>query len=96
VFKGTNGQDWMRPEELAEFKALPKVIKIHRGECNDGAVSWSRSLDIARFFAARGVNQSTGMVTSGYVDKADVFAYLTGRGEQEIIVTDRSKVRSER
>jgi hypothetical protein len=96
TFKSTKGADWMTTDERAEFAALPDVVKIHRGECDDGAVSWSRSLDIARFFAARGINKSTGLVVSGYVNKADVFAYLTGRGEQEIIVTDRTKVRSTR
>jgi hypothetical protein len=96
AFRLTDGHQWMSPAERAEFDALPDVLRIYRGECNDGGVSWTRSKAVAKFFANRGVNESTGVVSSGYVDKRNVFAYLTRRGEQEVIVTNRNYVRTKR
>lgn len=69
------------PEERAAFDALPDPIPAWRGGVV-GAWSWTTEEKTALFFARR----------SGFeprfalIPKADVFGYLTRRGESELLV----------
>ena len=92
IFKNTDGNLWMDEEERVTLNALSDRIKVYRGVCNDLGVSWSLSFEVAKFFANRQMNESTGIVRVGWVHRRDVFAYLSTRGEKELIVLDPDKV----
>lgn len=92
IFRETRGADWMNGEEHGVFDGLPEQVEIWRGECNDGEVSWTTSLKVARFFANRTTHSGTGEVSHGYVLSEDVFCYLGRRSEFELIIPDRNKV----
>ena len=82
----------MSSNERDKLANMPDRLTVYRGECNDGGWSWSLSKDVAVFFARRPTHDGTGEVTSGYVDKRHVIAYLDRRSEEEIIVDDRVHV----
>lgn len=75
-----------------EGKQLPKkTLTIYRGQ--DGGVNvgiaWSLDENVARKFAmGAGTRQRDrgGIIYTAKISYRNVFAYLTGRGEQEIIV----------
>jgi len=46
--------------------------------------SWTLDEEKARWFAARS-SMETPLLARGTVSRRDVFAYLSGRGEQEIV-----------
>ena len=85
VFIETTGADWMDDDERMALAALPETLTVYRGECADGGWSWTTSEKVARFFANRGVNESTGNVYRGKIRRDDVFAYLLSRNENEIL-----------
>lgn len=75
--------EWIgNPEERAAFDALPDPIPAWRG----GAVgdwSWTTDIKTAEFFSRR-----SGLpVRHALIPKADVFGYLTRRGESELLAT---------
>lgn len=82
------GRMWMSEQDFKEFAELPQTMTIYRGECNDGGISWTRSKKTAEFFARRPFNESTGKVSKRRVHKSQVFAYFTGRNEQEVILVE--------
>lgn len=92
LFNYTQGWYWMSADDQKVFVHLPdkRPFRIFRGVCDDGGVSWSLSYSTAVFFANRGINGSTGEVIRADVNKSEVYAYLGGRGEKEIIVHPRS------
>lgn len=78
---GANGL-WLGTEhERAEFDALPDPIRTFRGG-TVGDWSWTTRSDIAEFFSRR----SGYPVRTALIPKADVFGYLTRRGEAELLV----------
>ena len=96
MFRGSDGWKWMSDDEQDAFNQLPEVVEIWRGECDDGNYSWTRSEKIARFFADRGLNHSAGVVSHGWIAKPFVFAYLLGRNEEEILITQKDQIRDAR
>ena len=80
----------MDKEERAELAAMPDEITVYRGvghkDAQDG-MSWTTDLDKARWFAQRfaGHNGRQPHVVEGVIAKSQVLAYLTGRGESEIV-----------
>ena len=68
-----------------------KLLTVYRGQ-DKGApfgIAWSLNRSIAEAFArGRGTRQSNrgGVVYVAHVPRAEVLAYLTGRGESEIIL----------
>lgn len=69
------------------FAALPDLIEVWRGGDEPG-LSWSTSEETAVWFAKRFRQENPGPVWHGFVAKAAVAGYLTGRGESEIVVPD--------
>lgn len=81
----------MKPSELKVFEYLPHLITIYRAH-RPGEKDWiayTLNIDTAlRFASERNVNQ----ITEYKVKKRDVLALFLRRGENEIIVLDKSKV----
>ena len=96
MFRGSQGWNWMSDDEHDAFNQLPSEIEIWRGECDDGGYSWTRDEKIAKFFANRGINESTGKVSHGWIAKPFVFAYLMGRNEEEILIKAKEMIRDSR
>lgn len=82
----------MKPGELAALKKLPNkiiVYRAHRQKETDW-IAYTLDKNIAdRFARERGTSE----VTAYKVKKTDVLAYFTRRGEEEIIVINKSKVK---
>jgi hypothetical protein len=79
------------------LRAQPETLTLYRGvqgedpdeALDDGlcGVQWTTSRDVAVFFAKRFLKRgATPYVLSAPIKKADIVAYLTGRGEYEAIV----------
>jgi hypothetical protein len=88
-------ESMMNEEEQAKLASLSSEIRIYRGfrfkeDEYDGidGFSWTLSRDRAIWFAKRfaGAFEDTPQIATAYVRKADVIAYLNGRGEDEILV----------
>lgn len=81
----------MKPDELSEFNAMPDTIiglRAHREDETDW-ISYTLSPERVSMFAKqRGVKK----VTPYEIQKKDVLAYFTRRGEFELIVLNKSKV----
>lgn len=69
-----------------EWEALPDPLPIYRGGRPDG-IAWTVSKQMARFFAHRfhALHENPTMWRA-VVPKNEVLGYLTGRGEQEVVV----------
>jgi hypothetical protein len=90
------GREHMMSEADREaLAAMPDQITVFQGHTDERDDGWSWTLDRskAEWFARRFAQlEDAGAVLSfGVCSKADVVAYLTRRGEDEILV-DRSKV----
>lgn len=66
------------------WMALPDALRVYRGG-EIGGISWTLDEERARWFANR-FGQDAATVWVEDVEKADVYGYLTSRGEQEIIL----------
>lgn len=86
VFRSQAGYHWMTPKELDFLDRLPANIEVWRGEVNDGGYSWTLSEKVAYKFAHNPLYGASGIVRHGFVEKSKVFAYLTQRGEEEILI----------
>lgn len=77
----------MNPEEQAALAAMPREIRVFRGQSalHPPGMSWTPDRDRAVWFAFR-LRPEEPTVISGRVRRDDVLAYLTGRGEDEIVV----------
>ena len=86
----------MDPEDLKVFEKLPETLKVYRGVAagrNPKGLSWTTSLDTAKWFANR-FNQGdkTGYIQEATVSKNDVLAYFNVRNEEEVVV-DTSRLK---
>lgn len=82
----------MKPDELKAFRRMPTEIRIFRAH-RAGETDWiayTTRLDRAKAFLAK---RPGGRIQAYMVKKSDCLAYFTRRGESEIIVLDRSRVR---
>lgn len=66
------------------------LFKVYRGQIGDNVgISWTLDKKIAKTFAATGGGRQTirgGRILTRIVKRSDVLAYLTGRGESEVII----------
>jgi hypothetical protein len=80
----------MDEDERAAFAELPDVLEVHRGYGHRQlGLSWTLDCEKAEWFARRAAglgNAPRARVASGRVRKEQVIAYLTGRGEDEVVV----------
>lgn len=74
-------------------KRLPKgnSIKVYRGQIGRelSGISWSLDIEIAQKFAITGGGRAPvagGVILAGWVNPKDVLAYITARGEAELII----------
>lgn len=89
----------MEADELKALKAMPDILTVYRGigaqTHNPNGLSWTLSKEKAVWFAQRFKRISPTLI-SGQVKKVDVYAYFTGRNEQEIVVDPRKIERKEK
>ena len=90
----------MFPTDVANYKTLPKKLKIYRGyheAVKRKGISWSLSKRVADGFAhhcrVEGKNDVEPSVVTGTCSKRDVLAYTNEVSEQEIIINP-NKVRN--
>lgn len=82
----------MKPDELSALKKLPNKITVYRAHRQKETdwIAYTLDKNIAdRFARERGTSE----ITAYKVKKIDILAYFTRRGEQEIIVINKSKVK---
>ena len=79
----------MNTEEHSAFAALPELVRIYRGAPpkRKQGMSWTTSLDQARWFARRFCNG--GVVFTTTVPKTKVLAQFLGREESEVVIDPR-------
>ncbi len=80
----------MDEAERAALANMPDVLTIYRGGKNRDGLGWTLSEDVAKKFAFTFVGaRPCNRVFEGTVPKSKVYAFLTGRNEQTIIVDPR-------
>ena len=78
----------MDPEERDALSAMPERFTVWRGGRTWEGLSWTTDEEKARWFSKRFAvfHPEDDKLWRGEVVKADVIAYLLGRGESEIVV----------
>lgn len=82
----------MKPSELEEFNKLNSNIEAYRVHRNgeEDWIAYTLSLDIAKRFAEE---RNVEAISKYRIKKKDIEALFLRRGEQEIILLDKSKAR---
>jgi hypothetical protein len=77
---------FMNDEERAVLESLPEKVTVYRGctRRNANGISYTLSREKAEWFAHR--FGQTGYVKQVIVSKHEIYAYLNGRKEQEVII----------
>jgi uncharacterized protein len=81
------GREKMMDDEERELLAkLPGKVRVYRGHGvhNQDGFAWTLSSTKAWWFARR-MNPEGAKVSMAFVSKPDIYAYLSGRGEYEIV-----------
>lgn len=81
----------MTREEFNYLRFAPRKITIYRGihgGNNPDGMSWTTERMVAEKFAFRRGDIEDNSVETATVDKDDIFAYINGRGEHEVILLD--------
>ena len=99
IFRRADKALLMDEDEQKQYSALPEEITVYRGIRGRGslkALSWTTDMAQAEWFAKRW--DKNGKVYSATVDKEDVLAVFTSRGESELVVdfTELSDIKLER
>lgn len=80
----------MHEHERAALAALPDTVRVYQGHTDqrDDGWSWTTDPDVATWFARRFQRLEGGRacVTSAFVSRDRIIAYLLQRGESEVIV----------
>jgi hypothetical protein len=87
LFRKAKLEYMMSDEELTVYNSFPETITIYRGIGQNGkvrALSWSTDVNIAEWFSRRW--SEDGIVMAAEIDKKDILAYFSGRGESEVVV----------
>lgn len=84
----------MDADEHRDFAELPDQLTVFRGAPDTNGFSWTLDFSVAKFFARRFQKPDKAHpVWSAIVEKKHVFAFLTGRGESEALILDKSKLK---
>ena len=86
-FINANKRYLMSEDDYEVFKAMPDTVKIYRGVRNEKykcGISWTLSLEKARWFANR--FSKDGIVYECDIPKEYILAYFDSRNEAEIVV----------
>lgn len=86
----------MTPEERQEYSQLPERVPIYRADIveNPSGLSWTTDPRVAEFFSKR--FKSNHPIREAYIDKRNIAAYWTRRGESEVLVLDTSVLSPEK
>jgi len=87
IFRRADRTLLMDEDEQKQYSDLPEEITVYRGIRGRGslkALSWTTDIAQAEWFAKRW--DKNGKVYSATVDKEDVLAVFTSRGESELVV----------
>ena len=78
---------FMNPSEYGKLWNMPPRFKVYRGASKDG-YSWTLSKQKAEWFVERNkyFGDKDAYLMEKVVDKKDVFAYINGRKEKEVII----------
>lgn len=89
-FKYADKNHLMTEEELAVYENLPDTFTVYRGLSslsNKKCISYTKSLDVAKFFANRFKTDGfTPIILKAEIHKKYALAYFNGRNEDEIVV----------
>lgn len=81
----------MSKEDRIYFDSLPETVTVYRGVADDKfqkGFSWSLSKEKAEWFATRlEFDDCSPVLYSFEVNKSDIIAFLSCRGEAEVIIT---------
>ena len=92
----SSSDSMMLQKELDELAALPNKITIYRGYKKGGnknGLSWTTDKEKAEWFSTRLLRSGEkALVAKATVDKKDVVAYFTRRGESEIVLRKSPKI----
>ena len=89
-FKHADKKALMTEEDYEVYKSLPETITVYRGITpghNPKGLSWTQSIDTARWFANR--YDKEGYIQKAIIDKSRALAYLNTRNEDELVVDTR-------
>ena len=88
--KRSHKRMFMEAEDREALKKLPNQLTVYRG-CtrgqNESGMSWTLDKKRAKWFSSRFLRRDEkAVVLEKTINKNKVFAYLTGRNEEEIII----------
>ena len=87
-FKEASKEFLMETEDMKVYSSFDDIVTVYRGlntfEKSKKAMSWSLSIETAKWFASRFNNN--GNVYKAKVKKEDILAYCDRRNEKEVIV----------
>lgn len=87
-FKKANKEYLMDNEERKLLSELPDGVLIYRGVRSENykyGLSWTLDVNTAKWFASR-FDTNTQIVYKAVIQKEDILAYISDRGEKEIII----------
>jgi len=90
-------ESFMNENERAELAKLPQKFTVYRGysenDQEEFGMSWSTDAEVAEWFARRFARDDEKIIMESLeISKDEVFAYVTRRGEDEIILDIRNVV----
>lgn len=93
-FQSADKKYLMNEEEYEIYENLPDQVRVYCGVNkfeNPKGLSWTLSLDTAKWFANRWSHDGSedGYIQTALVNKSDVLAYFGDRGESEVIIDGR-------
>jgi hypothetical protein len=96
IFKAHNSLThyMMDQEDLQVFNDLPQTVEVFRGQCADKptGLSWTLNKDIALKFASGEMDRYlrvNPVLLTAKINKSDIYAIKTGRGEKEVICSPK-------
>ena len=90
MFKRSEKEFLMLPEELIMYKRLPNELEVYRGVAtgrNPDGLSWTNSLSTAKWFSQRW--QQGGYIRKGVVKKEKILSYFNRRDENELVISPK-------
>jgi hypothetical protein len=91
LFNRVIKEDMMTTEEIEKYRSLPDEVEVYRGlqseKAKVKALSWTLSEEKARWFESRWKKHAG--VYKAKISKHHIFAYFSGRSEEEIVLDPR-------
>jgi hypothetical protein len=90
ALRACDPRKFMTARERKAFDALPNEFTVYQGSQGAQGLSWSLSRGVAEGFASLRTKLPKGEVLERRVKKSEVFAYVSGNGEREVIILPKS------